>query len=169
MERPASNSGELSTIFPLSPVSTQPVSPSNRTGHEPSGIQSFSRKTSSTPLGYRATICPSLGGLYSVGAQRSLPTAHWHRSTQCEPHSSTPPPTKPPPFSKLKPSSCLALNGRQAAAPRYRSQSTDSLLGSVSGINQPLIMACMPAGCAKTFFNLPSLPVRASSQANAKC
>ena len=39
-----------STSLPLSPVSTQPVSPSNRTGHEPSGIQPFSRKISSTPL-----------------------------------------------------------------------------------------------------------------------
>src|SRR5580704_13557141 len=139
MERPASNSGELSTIFPLSPVSTQPVSPSNRTGHEPSGIQSFSRKTSSTPLGYRATICPSLGGLYSVGAQRSLPTAHWHRSTQCEPHSSTPPPTRPPPFSKLKPSSSFSLYGRQAAGPRYMFQSTCSLGGSFSAAIQPLV------------------------------
>ena len=30
--------------------------------------------------------------------------AHWQRSTQWEPHSKTPPPTIPPPFSKLKPS-----------------------------------------------------------------
>jgi len=32
------------------PVSTQPVSPSNRTGHEPSGSQPSSRNTSLTPL-----------------------------------------------------------------------------------------------------------------------
>ena len=38
----------------------------------------------------------------------------------------------PPPFSKLKPSSSAALNGRQAAGPRYRSQSTSSLGGSGS-------------------------------------
>ena len=34
---------------------------------------------------------------------------------------------------------------------------------------QPLIEATMPAGCACTAVSLPSLPVRASSQANAKC
>jgi acyl transferase domain-containing protein len=44
------SSGELRTSLPLSPASTQPVSPSNRTGHEPSGIQPFSRKISSTPF-----------------------------------------------------------------------------------------------------------------------
>ena len=37
-------------------------------------------------------------------------------------------PTSPPPFSKLKPSSSLALNGRQAAGPRYMSQSTTFLV-----------------------------------------
>ena len=48
--RPANNSGELSTIFPLSPASTQPSSPSNLTGQDPSGIQPFSRKISSVPF-----------------------------------------------------------------------------------------------------------------------
>src|SRR5262245_7270880 len=89
--RPASSVGELRTYLPLSPASTQPVSPSNRTGHEPSGIQPSSRKISSTPLAYLHEMRPSLGGLYSTGGGQSF-TAHWHRSTQCEPHSSTPPP-----------------------------------------------------------------------------
>ena len=37
-------------ICPLSPASTQPFSPSNRTGQEPSGIHPFSRKISSVPF-----------------------------------------------------------------------------------------------------------------------
>src|SRR5687768_6357555 len=103
-------------------------------------------------------IWPSLGGLYSIGGGQSS-TAHWHRSTQCEPHSSTPPPSvlrpiastskppiMPPPFSKLNPSSSLALYGRHAEGPRYISQSTTSFAGSGSAGNQPLIIVSMPRG-----------------------
>ena len=61
------------------------------------------------------------------------------------------------------------MNGRQAAGPRYRSQSTSSLGGSGSGGAQPLVLAVMPAGWAWTACSLPSFPVRASSQAKAKC
>ena len=53
-----------------------------------------SRKISSMPFAYRATICLFAGGSYSTGAWPSASAAHWQRSTQCEPHSSTPPPTR---------------------------------------------------------------------------
>ena len=58
---------------------------------------------------------------------------------------------------------------RQAAGPRYMSQSTSSIGGCCCGVDQPLILHPMPPGCAWTAVSLPSLPVRASSQANAKC
>ena len=51
-------------------------------------------------MGYAVQTSSSFSlALYSIGGGQS-PIAHWQRSTQCEPHSSTPPPTKPPPFSK---------------------------------------------------------------------
>ena len=50
----------------------------------------------------RWVTCDDLAVLRRVVLDRRrtiVPTAHWQRSTQCEPHSSTPPPTSPPPFS----------------------------------------------------------------------
>jgi len=41
--------------------------------------------------------------VHFTGAVASAPLAHWQRSMQCEPHSKQPPPTRPPPFSKLPP------------------------------------------------------------------
>src|SRR5581483_6644169 len=141
--RPTSRDGELATISASSPVSTQPVSPSKRTGHEPSGSQPLSRKMSLTPLPYVAWSSAPLGS-YSTGAVLSASLAHWQRSTQCEPHSRQPPPTSPPPFSKLNPSSSALLNGRQAAGPKYISQSTCSLSGSGSAGSQPLVLVERP-------------------------
>src|SRR5436309_10840260 len=131
----------------LSPVSTQPVSPSKRTGHEPIFSQPSLRRINFTPFAYLACNSPFFGS-YSIGAVSSALLAHWQRSTQCEPHSRHPPPTSPPPFSKLKPSSNLRLNGRQAAGPRYRSQSTSSLAGSGSAGSQPLVTVVRPSGWA---------------------
>ena len=64
-------------------------------------------------------------------------------------HSSTPPPTKPPPFSKLNPSSSFGLNGRQAAGPRYMFQSTTSFAGSGSGGDRAGRCSCSCGGSAE--------------------
>ena len=69
--RPAA-SGELSTSLPLSPASTQPVSPSNRTGHEPSGIQPFFAEDQLDAVFVAGDDLPSFGGLYSTGGGQSL-------------------------------------------------------------------------------------------------
>ncbi len=64
-----SEDGDIS-MRPLSPVSTHPSSPSNRTAHVPNPNHPFSRITNLTPLAYCA-IMSSPSGVYSTGAVSS--------------------------------------------------------------------------------------------------
>ena len=65
----------------------------------PSPMKPLSRISSWSPLAYRQWIAygvfrPMPSGTNSTGVVSSVPAAHWHKSTVCEPHSRMPPPWK---------------------------------------------------------------------------